>query len=158
MNRRDLMKWGVKLAGLAVAGVVAVPAIVSTLSPALRSSRGPAWRGVGPLAEFPEGKTVKSTVRLDDSGAADGFSERAVYVRRVAPEEFIVFSRACTDLGCPVTYDPGSEFFYCPCHGGIFNESGEPVAGPPARPLYRYATRLRDGVLEIDLTSVPPVA
>ena len=55
-------------------------------------------------------------------------------------------------------YDPGSTFYYCPCHGGIFNQAGDPVAGPPARPLYRLATRVRGGVLEIDLTSIPPAA
>ena len=31
------------------------------------------------------------------------------------------------------------------------------MAGPPNKPLYRYANRVRDGVLEIDLFSLPPM-
>ena len=68
----------------------------------------------------------------------------------------VVFSRVCTDVGCPVTYDRGSACFLGPCHGGIFTQDGTPIHGPPPRPLYRYAARVRDGVLEIDLNSLPP--
>ena len=32
------------------------------------------------------------------------------------------------------------------------------MAGPPKEPLYRYATRIRDNILEIDLNSIPPMA
>jgi menaquinol-cytochrome c reductase iron-sulfur subunit len=52
-------------------------------------------------------------------------------------------------------YDRGSACFFCPCHGGIFRQNGERLAGPPKRPMYRYAHRLRDGIVEIDLQSVP---
>jgi Rieske Fe-S protein len=74
-----------------------------------------------------------------------------------SPDQFVVFSRACTDLSCPVRWDPGSQWFFCPCHGGIFDRRGEPRAGPPAVPLHRYQTRIRDGILEVDVFSVPPL-
>jgi menaquinol-cytochrome c reductase iron-sulfur subunit len=83
--------------------------------------------------------------------------ERGVYVWRRSEQEVVVFARNCTDLSCPVTWDPGSQWFFCPCHGGIFSKDGERMAGPPKRPLYRYTNRIRDGVVEIDLRSLPPI-
>jgi menaquinol-cytochrome c reductase iron-sulfur subunit len=137
---------------------VFVPALVSALSPAVRA-RSQAWRPVGPLGSFRLGDVVKVNVTPPPQEyAVKVVPAQAVYVWQKAPSEIVVFSRTCTDLGCAVNHDAGSGFYYCPCHGGIFNTHGEPVAGPPQRPLYRYATRVRDGVLEIDLRSVPVVA
>jgi menaquinol-cytochrome c reductase iron-sulfur subunit len=69
----------------------------------------------------------------------------------------VVFSRNCTDASCPVVFDAGSDCFLCPCHGGVFSKDGTPLHGPPPRPLWRYAARVRAGVLEIDLNSLPPM-
>jgi hypothetical protein len=68
-------------------------------------------------------------------------SRQGVYVWRPTDEEVVVFSRSCTDLGCPVIWDGGSQCFFCPCHGGIFARDGRRMAGPPDRELYRYANR-----------------
>ena len=158
MQRRTLFKWIVGLLGAGMSGIVAVPAVVSALSPAARRRRE-AWRAVGAVKRFRVGDVVEVTVSAPaEEHPVQVVSPQAVYVWRRSAREFIVFSRTCTDLGCAVKYDPGSEFYYCPCHGGIFNKSGERVAGPPEKPLYRYATRVRRGELEIDLRSVPAVA
>jgi menaquinol-cytochrome c reductase iron-sulfur subunit len=157
MTRRTALKWAIHSAGFVGAAVVAIPSLLTGLSPALRG-RGPLWRSIGALEGFPVGTTRKALVdRFTDSWPAP-VTPQAVYVWRVSAEEVVVFSRSCTDLGCPVTHDPGSGVFFCPCHGGIFAQDGERMAGPPPRPLYRYATRVRDGVVEIDLRSAPPVA
>ena len=157
MRRRTLFKWLIALSSAAMGIAVAVPAVISALSPVRR--RPESWRSVGPLSGFPDGKVVKAEVAQppDDYPRAQP-PPRWVYVKIAGASDVAVFSPTCTDLGCSVNFDPGSEFFYCPCHGGIFNEAGEPVAGPPPRPLYRYQTRVRGGVLEIDLASVPIVA
>lgn len=143
--------------GLAVAGAIAVPPIVTVLSPVIRRRRRDVWRPIGRLDAFEAGTTTKALVDLPREDWAQALGVQAVYVRRVH-DELIVFSRKCTDLGCPVVWDPGSTWFFCPCHGGIFDEHGNPQAGPPPRPLYRYAHRIRDGVVEIDLASIPVAA
>ncbi len=43
------------------------------------------------------------------------------------------FQGRCTHQGCPVSLGEGG--FECPCHGGRFDHSGAPIAGPPERPL-----------------------
>jgi menaquinol-cytochrome c reductase iron-sulfur subunit len=143
----------------AVAGAfTAIPGLISVIAPAVRR-RGPTWRPLGRVGEFEMDEIRRAAVAIPREDWSEAPEVKAVYVWRLpAPDEFVVFSRNCTDLSCPVVWDPGSERFFCPCHGGIFAKDGEPVAGPPRRPLWRYAHRVRNGLLEIDLASVPPVA
>jgi Rieske Fe-S protein len=56
----------------------------------------------------------------------------------------IAMAGECTHLSCPVqkkelNYDGGNKTapLTCPCHGGMFSRTGEPVAGPPRTPLRR---------------------
>ena len=158
MRRRTLFKWLISGVGAVTGLAIVGPALINAFSPTARP-RSQTWRGIGSPRRFPLGEVVQATVPSPhETYPVEVLPARAVYVWQRAPGNFVVFSRTCTDLGCPVKYDPGSEFYYCPCHGGIFNKAGERVAGPPEKPLHRYAARVRDGVLEIDLGSVPAVA
>ncbi len=157
MERRNFLGWVTKIGGAAATAVVAGPAVVTTLSPALER-REPRWASVGQVVEFPHGQVRNAIVEVPREDRARSLRHRGVFVLRSAEGELTVFSRTCTDLGCPVTWDPGSGWFFCPCHGGIFDREGTPRAGPPKRPLYRYATRIESGVLWIDLNSLPPMA
>lgn len=143
--------------GLAVGGIVGLPWLASAFSPVVENESQELWQPVGPLAGFPVGSIQAASVTLPRGDWTRSLQEKGVYVWRNAPGEVVVFSRDCTDLGCPVNWDPKSRCFLCPCHGGIFNMNGERLAGPPKRALYRYATRVRDGILEVDLRSVPVV-
>ncbi|HEV7278887.1 MAG TPA: ubiquinol-cytochrome c reductase iron-sulfur subunit [Pirellulaceae bacterium] len=157
MKRRTALTAIMGCGGVALAGAVGVPAALSAISPSLETDGEPAWRNVGKLEEFAVGRVTKATVRAFRGDWANTLEVKSVYVWRKSEEEFVVFSRNCTDLSCPVTFDQGSECFFCPCHGGIFAKDGEVMAGPPSRPLYRFESRIRDGELEIDLRSLPPM-
>ncbi len=154
MHRRTALKWIVRGIGAATALIVGGPAVLTLLSPVVRERRGPAWRPVGPLDSFAVGEIRQAAIELPDGEWPGTLGAQGVFVWR-RERDLVVYSRACTDLSCPVTYDRGSDWFFCPCHGGIFNKEGEPTAGPPAYPLHRYRWRVRDGVLEVDLRSVP---
>lgn len=41
----------------------------------------------------------------------------------------------CTHLGCIPSWRPSQKQFVCACHGGVFDESGVNLFGPPPRPL-----------------------
>ena len=145
--------------GLLTAGVIGIPALITGLSPVLdRRRAGERWQALGPVDQFPIGDMRKAVYEITREDWAESPRERGVYVLRKDTDDITVFSRNCTDLSCPVIWDPGSEWFLCPCHGGIFSMEGDPQAGPPSRPLYRYSHRVRDGMLEIDLHSIPPMA
>lgn len=68
----------------------------------------------------------------------------AILVRPEA-ETILAFSQKCTHLGCVVFWAPEDRNFECPCHEGFFNLEGEPIAGPPERPLGRIELEVRDG-------------
>ena len=163
MDRRTWLNRLVMVGSAAVAGILVVPAAFTALSPTLERRPREDWRRLGLLEEFPIGGV--RTARVDLIGEAvhenrdsrDPPQQKAVFVWRSSEDEVIVYSRNCTDLSCPLTWDDGSGWFVCPCHGGIFTIEGKPVAGPPDRPMYRYDTRVRDGVLEIDVRSLPPI-
>lgn len=128
------------------------------MAPLVRRRGQAQWCRVGALIRYPVGETTQGFVDVPRADWGRTLRTKLVYVWRPAEEEVIVFSRSCTDLSCPVTWDAGSACFYCPCHGGIFSQDGEVMAGPPARPLYRYEHRIREDVLEVDANSVPAVA
>jgi menaquinol-cytochrome c reductase iron-sulfur subunit len=143
---------------LVAGGIVGIPALLAGLSPIFRASQRSSWRPLGQIHEFPIGAVSDGELLGRRDTWPRTFSRAAVFVWRRSEPEIVVFSRSCTDLGCPLTYDRGSTCFLCPCHGGIFRQDGERLAGPPGKPMHRYAHRVRDGALEIDVNSVPPAA
>jgi Rieske Fe-S protein len=44
-------------------------------------------------------------------------------------------SLLCSHFGCRVQWEAAKERYHCPCHEGVFDAEGQPVAGPPTRPL-----------------------
>ncbi|MEX1049251.1 MAG: Rieske (2Fe-2S) protein [Akkermansiaceae bacterium] len=157
MNKRGFSKLIIVAGGLLVSSVVGIPALLAVISPSLRRRVGALWQPVGPLDSFPLGQVIKGVVPVPRDDWARSLREKGVFVLRETADQVVVYSRSCTDLGCPVTWDPGSQWFFCPCHGGIFSKDGERQAGPPRWPLYRYTNRVRGGILEIDLNSLPPM-
>lgn len=48
----------------------------------------------------------------------------------------VAYSDVCTHLSCAVLYQAEERQFFCPCHDGRFDAfTGEPIGGPPTRPL-----------------------
>jgi Rieske Fe-S protein len=63
---------------------------------------------------------------------------------RLSEREFVAFGQKCTHLSCAVVPRPSENCFYCPCHEGRFDlRTGDPVAGPPRRPLTRVRLERR---------------
>jgi menaquinol-cytochrome c reductase iron-sulfur subunit len=94
------------------------------------------WVDVGPLSDFPAGKTTSIAV----SGPTPESNRRA-YLRHKDGAVIGIWNR-CAHLGCPVAYSPGSDGFSCPCHGGTYNSLGLVTGGPPPRPLDRFDVKL----------------
>lgn len=57
------------------------------------------------------------------------------------------FSQKCTHLGCVVYWAPDAGHLECPCHEGVFDLAGEPIAGPPERPLGLIEVEVREGTI-----------
>ena len=44
---------------------------------------------------------------------------------------FSALSSTCPHLGCKVSWEKDKNHFLCPCHNGIFDETGKGISGPP---------------------------
>jgi menaquinol-cytochrome c reductase iron-sulfur subunit len=153
-RRRFLERLSLGLSGLAAA-VVSVPLLSYLLSPLLRPAPR-LWLDVGPVDAFPTGQTVLRTIpEVSPLPWAGQTAETAIWVRRIGAQEFVVFAVNCTHLGCPVNWRPEAGLFLCPCHGGVYYADGRVAGGPPPRPLFRYATRVEEGRLQVRSQPLP---
>ncbi len=60
----------------------------------------------------------------------------------------LAYGQKCTHLSCAVIPDLPNGQFVCPCHHGHFDaRTGQPLAGPPRRPLPRITLDIRNGVI-----------
>jgi Rieske Fe-S protein len=119
------------------------------------------WVNLGPVTKFPLNETRLETFDNPIRQPWDGMTAHiGVYVRNLGPDpekkdRFLVFAMNCAHLGCPVTWFPQSGLFMCPCHGGVYYETGERASGPPPRGLFHCVWQVRDGNLEVQAPHLP---
>ncbi len=58
----------------------------------------------------------------------------------------------CTHLGCIPNWLDNDRKFKCPCHGSGFTPPGINFEGPAPRPLERFAIRVQDGQVIVDMS------
>lgn len=143
-NRRTLLGVLVGVINVAVIGTVVGPVIGFVTSP-LRRKSVEKWVPVLPLDQLAVGevKEVSFTVPIKD-GYASVERKYTLYLRR-ASEEVIAIDPACTHLGCRVNFQTEKHRFMCPCHGGVFDDEGKVVSGPPPKPLERHRVKIEKG-------------
>ena len=62
---------------------------------------------------------------------------------RTPEGKLVAYSQVCTHLSCAVIHNERENALFCPCHHGLFNLQGQPVAGPPTRSLPRVQLEQR---------------
>ena len=60
-----------------------------------------------------------------------------------------VFSASCSHLGCIVAWDNVKHVFRCPCHGAVFDDQGNPIAGPVSKGLTAVPFQIVEGNIVI---------
>jgi Rieske Fe-S protein len=60
-----------------------------------------------------------------------------------------VFGAACSHLGCNVSWAAADGVFRCPCHGAVFNSSGQAVSGPVSAPLESIPFEIKEGKIVV---------
>lgn len=91
---------------------------------------------VGPLENFPVGSVTR--VR-----------EGKFYISRME-NGFIALYWRCTHLGCTVPWNEAEQLFHCPCHGSMYERTGQNIAGPAPRPLDYMESRVEDGQIVVN--------
>jgi Rieske Fe-S protein len=139
------------LAGGAVV-LAAIPMVSTVVLPALK-------KGVGKWVDF--GKEDKLT--SDDFSmlsyefmVKDGWIDLPqrgfVWAKADAQHGVKVFSSTCSHLACNVIWSKDTRMFECPCHAGRFDPEGQPVSGPPKKPLFLLPHKVEEGKLLVQIT------
>jgi menaquinol-cytochrome c reductase iron-sulfur subunit len=160
VTRRRFMTLTVHGAGATAVAAFTLPALGFAIGSAVFERPPVDWQAIGEPTDFPNDTYVPKVI-TETPGIGE-IGKTTVYVRahnddidgpidRSIPGggEFIAISTRCMHLGCPVRYVEASERFICPCHGGVYDFTGQVSGGPPVRPLDRFYTRVRDGQVEL---------
>ena len=149
VTRRRLMVGSAHALGGIATAAFALPALGFALGPIFESDDFQ-WQEIGSPEDFPDDSYVPRVIT-----AVPGMGEAGkttIYVRRRNEEidkdkadrynQIVAISTRCMHLGCPVRYVEASQRFICPCHGGVYDFTGQVTGGPPVRPLDRFYTDL----------------
>jgi len=128
---------------LGLVGITYIGAIIAFLLP--RSNAGSTPDTVGTIT--PQG--IAGTGLTFNNGVAGPFTYDAtgsgdvqgVFLVRTGgnassttASDYLALDQTCRHLGCPVAWTASSDQFLCPCHGSVYNKTGQVVSGPaPAR-------------------------
>lgn len=140
-TRRDLLKWGFFGSLLAMLGG-GVAAFLAFFYPKRTSSFGSKITLAETVADVPVGTVLR-------------IREGKFYLSHV-PEGLLALYWKCKHLGCTVPWKPDEEFqgqvgvFHCPCHGSIYLQNGQNVAGPAPKPLDLMAIEITGGKIVVD--------
>ncbi|MGI8729848.1 MAG: ubiquinol-cytochrome c reductase iron-sulfur subunit [Solirubrobacteraceae bacterium] len=156
VTRRRFMTGSAHTAGAIATAAFTLPAIGMAAGP-MFEKEDVRWEAVGPTEDFPDDTYVPRTMTISPGIGEVG--KTTVYVRKYNADldsetkdeynDYVAITSRCMHLGCPVRYVEASENFICPCHGGVYDIEGKVSDGPPVRPLDRFYTRVRDGIVEV---------
>jgi thiosulfate dehydrogenase [quinone] large subunit len=98
---------------------------------------------IGPTGAVPVGQARSFT----DPATGD-----PAWIMQPTAGHFVAFDAVCTHAGCTVNYNPATNHFECPCHGGMFDAgTGQVLQGPPEAPLRAIAVTSTGGEIRVDV-------
>jgi nitrite reductase/ring-hydroxylating ferredoxin subunit len=153
LSRRRLLAAAGASAAAAVAAGIAVDRLAAQpASPA----RTVDTAGGGPGQDALDVKDPQWVPVIAASAVADG---QAVRFSAAAVEGFVVnsggqfdaLSAVCTHMGCILKFNADTRHLDCPCHGAAFDLEGAPVRSEYLKSLARVQSRVRDGMVEVQV-------
>ncbi|MCH7905520.1 MAG: ubiquinol-cytochrome c reductase iron-sulfur subunit [Armatimonadetes bacterium] len=148
-TRRGFLSW---MSGLIYTGLFlgVVGPIAAFVGDPLKKRRGEVtWSPVLKADDLADGETREVSFDLDvKQGYVTTRRTYHVYVHK-SPDGLKALDPTCTHLGCRVKFSQEEGKYLCPCHGGIFDQDGNVVSGPPPKPLDRRPVKVEDGQIWI---------
>jgi len=149
VNRRET----IKLAGLLGLGAVVcgVPLASYVAAPSLEKGRG-RWLDLGSVEDLSPGRVEMLSFEFMVKDGWMVLPQRGfVWAKAEEGGRLTVFSSTCTHLACSVIWVEETKAFECPCHSGRFDANGQPIAGPPTRPLTTLQHKIEEGKLKVHM-------
>lgn len=160
MRRREFLNKSVKCS-LGLISISVLPLGLSACSNNQKNIDTSAMANIGPLSELEKGefpKKVPYKVTVKDAWTEQQMKGFVYINKNKDDNSLLIMSPICTHLGC-IAGDAEMDFqtkgvrFYCPCHGGQYDEFGNNVGGPPPRPLDKFESYILDGNVYIAVLS-----
>jgi cytochrome b6-f complex iron-sulfur subunit len=138
-NRRSFLNilW-IILGGVALVEFVAV--VFAFLRPRKSKARG----------EDSDLIVTAGTVERFTPKSVTAFVRGKFYLARLEDGGFLALSRTCTHLGCTVPWVEKEMKFACPCHGSVFDISGNVINAPAPRELDIYPITIENKMIKVD--------
>ena len=128
--------------GPATTPVAATPSTAASSSPAAAAAGPPS----SPAPSAPPGVVIMPASAVP-VGSAQPFTDPQTggpaYLLQPKTGVFRAYSAVCTHQGCTVSADNNG--FTCPCHGAVYDSSGNVVSGPAPQPLQPISVVAVDG-------------
>jgi Rieske Fe-S protein len=100
-------------------------------------------------ATMPPGVPVEVPFSLTNSGGAQ--VQASMWVVKAQDGTLTAFDPRCTHALCKYRWVAAETKFKCNCHGGEYAPDGTVLAGPPPKPLNRFALKATGGVITVDV-------
>jgi Rieske Fe-S protein len=156
VTRRRFVTGTALATGAVATAATALPTLGFAIAPVFENT-STTWQEVGPLSRFTKTDYTPEVVTIQPGVGEAGKS--IAYVRRHnlaidGPikdryDRVIAVSSRCVHVGCPVRWVSAAKSFVCPCHGGVYDIRGIRTGGPPPRPLDRFYTVIRRGMVYV---------
>jgi len=131
--------------------VTGIPLGTYVISPALKKSANK-WIDFGSVEDLEKNNfTMLSYEYMVKDGWIVLPQRGFVWARIDHNRKIKIFSSTCTHLACNVIWQKETSVFECPCHSGRFDAEGQPIAGPPTRPLSVLEHKVEDGNLLVSM-------
>ncbi len=147
MSRRNFLKTAVLTGCTAL--ITGVPLVTYAIFPSLKEGVSN-WIDLGPVKDLePNNFNMLSYEFMVKDGWIILPQRGFVWARANARQKIKIFSSTCSHLACNVIWQEETQEFVCPCHSGRFNADGQPIAGPPSRPLLVLDHKVEDDNLQV---------
>lgn len=150
LSRRNFMQNAIWVLGGLIGLGFGVPAVAYIAGPSLKREQEQTWVRLGPTSKVELGTPTLFTYKIQtQTGWITNMEEVSVYVLSTDGRTYIAMSNICTHLACHIRWIAERSEFFCPCHNGIFDISGNVIGGPPPRPLDRYDIKVEEDQLYV---------
>lgn len=144
-TRRKVLGWLVGAINAGVGVALAAPTLGFIASPLRQKQDKGEWVAVASDGEIEDGQTriVAWQMEIED-GYTRTKRNYSAFVRR-SGDAYTAFDPSCPHLGCHVEYKEKKKRYVCPCHGGVFDDSGNVISGPPPHGLAKIDVKVEGG-------------
>lgn len=150
-DRRTFLARVITTIHAAIGGTLGVVLGGAVLSP-MFGRKQENWLTAARLTDLIEHRPMPVTLRISrEDGYNQIIDRRTVFLLRTGDAEVIALDSTCTHLGCRVSWDAETQELKCPCHGGVYDATGQVKAGPPPSPLARLQTRVENNQVQVQV-------